>query len=123
MNAKSVTIDFVAADPVRNEWKMVLVETGPWAGITDFHLRALQSRLYDCIDAALDGQLAERFPESRGKHVVVQVDCYNIARDVVDPFFEEFSNRVFTTGDYKDATVKNRYVLSISFALTFDSIH
>lgn len=123
MTSKNFTVDFVAKDATSNEWKMVLVENGPWVGSTDAHLQALQGRLYDCIDAALDGQLAEKFPESKGKRLVVQVDCYNIPRDAVEPFFDEFSTGVFTAGGYKDATRNNPYVSSIGFVIAFDSIH
>jgi len=123
MTRKTITVDFVAKSATSSEWRMVLVETGPWQGPLDDHLRALQDRLYDCIDAALDGQLEGKFPESKGKRLVVQVDCYNIPRDAVEPFFDEFSTGVFTAGDYQDATRKNPYVSSIEFAITFDSVH
>jgi hypothetical protein len=80
-------------------------------------------RASGCIDAALDGQLAEKFPDSNGKPLVVQVDCYNIPREAVESFFDEFSTGVFTSGCYKGAERKNPYVSSIGFAITFDSIH
>ena len=118
-----VTVEFVAKDATSSEWKMVLVEAGPWNGPLDEHLRTLQSRLYDYIDVAIEGKLAERFPEATGKRVVIQVDCYNIPRSSVEPFFNEFSSRVFSIGDYKDAVEKTRYVSSIEFVITFDSIH
>jgi hypothetical protein len=123
MTGKTVVVDFVAKGTTSDEWRMVLVESGPWSGPVSDHLKTLQNRLYDCIDAALDGQLAEKFPESKGKRLVVQVDCYNIARDPVESFFDEFSKRVFAVGDYKDATANNPYVSGIVFAITFDSIH
>jgi hypothetical protein len=123
MTSKNFTVDFVAKDASSNVWKMVLVESGPWTGLVDDHLRALQGRLYDCIDAALDGQLAEKFPESKGMRLVVQVDCYNVPRDAVEPFFNQFSAGVFTAGGYKGVTRKSPYVSSIAFVITFDSIH
>jgi hypothetical protein len=46
---------------------MVLVEQGPWAGPIANEMRRLQDRLYGTLDAAIDGQLAEQFPESKGK--------------------------------------------------------
>lgn len=123
MTDKTVTVDFVAKGPASHEWRMVLVEAGPWQGPLDDHLKALQDRLYDCIDAALDGQFAIKFPESKGEGLVIQVDCYNIPRDSVEPFFDRFSQEVFKAGGYKGATTSNPYVSSINFSITFDSIH
>ena len=51
-----ITVDFIAKDP----WQMVLVEEGPWEDVPA-HLAKLQHRLYSCLDAAIDGQLAEQF--------------------------------------------------------------
>jgi hypothetical protein len=102
---------------------MVLVENGPWIGPVGVHLSALQTRLYDCIDAALQGQLAVKFPQSKGKRVVIQVDCYNVQRDEVEPFFDRFTSGVFSVGDYKDATDGNQFVSQIAFEILFDAIH
>ena len=56
------TVDFVARGETEGEWKMVLVEQGPWSGSIEDALQRIQKRLYDCLDAALDGQLAEKYP-------------------------------------------------------------
>ena len=102
---------------------MVLVESGPWRGPTDSHLRNLQERLYGCVDAALDGQLAEQFPESVGKSVVIQLDCYDLPKNELQAFFTAFSEGVFSIADYRIALAGSRFVKSISFDVTFDSIH
>ena len=121
--SRDFVVDFVAKDVSSEEWKMVLVESGPWCSSDEFHLRALQTRLYDCIDAALDGQLAEKFPESKGKRLVIQVDCYNVPQEVVQQFFEKFSGEVFRSTDYSDSVHQNPYVSGIDFSITFDAIH
>src|SRR4051812_6092387 len=51
-----VSVNFVAFDETQDCCLMVLVEEG-WTGPIDANLRALQDRLYGCIDAALSGQL------------------------------------------------------------------
>ena len=96
-------VNFVAKGDSLGGWRMVLVEEGPWAGSVDEQLRRIQERLYGCIDAAIDGQLSENFPESRGSHVVVQLDCYNIPQAAIQNFFEEFSSNVLLQEDYKGA--------------------
>ena len=102
---------------------MVLVESGPWCGPMDLHLRNLQERLYGCVDAALDGQLAEQFPDSAGKSVVIQLDCYDLPKSEVQAFFTAFVEGVFSIADYRVALAENRFVKGISFDVTFDSIH
>jgi hypothetical protein len=120
---KDTTVDFIARGSSPDEWKMVLVESGPWSEEIASHLRCLQDRLYGCIDAALDGQLAEKFPESLGKNIVIQLDCYNLPRHEVQEFFKRFADGVLSVADYKEAIAKNRFVRQISFEITFDSIH
>ena len=123
MRTVNTTVDFIARGSTPEEWKMVLVETGPWLKPIDLHLRDLQERLYGCLDAALDGKLAEQFPESLGKSVVIQLDCYNVPKNNVRAFFNSFADGVLLIEDYRQALVGNRFVKGISFEVTFDSIH
>jgi len=74
----TVTVDFIAFDDERDACLMVLVEQGPWNNPVDDHLRALQDRVYGCLDAALDGQLAEQFPKAASKQIIVRIDCYDV---------------------------------------------
>lgn len=89
---------------------MVLVEEGPWNGSITNQLKRLQQRLYGCIDAALDGQLAQRFPESSGKNIVIELDCYDLPRSEVTNFFAKFSEGVFRESDYGQALRESRFV-------------
>lgn len=120
---RTSVVDFIAKGKSPNEWKMVLVEEGPWAGPIDDQLRRIQGRIYDCIDAALDGQLMEKFPESKGKRVVIQLDCYNVPKAEVKEFFQHFSAGVFAVDDYRKALEESQFVQDISFEINFDSIH
>jgi len=117
-----VIADFVTGDENAAEWRMVLVEEGPWTDITG-HLSKLQDRLYDCLDAALDGQLAEKFPASNGKPLVIQVDCYNVPENDVRNFFDKFSKGIFSTPDYLGLECGSEYVGDIKFEINFDKIH
>lgn len=120
---RTTIVDFVARGDTPNEWKMVLVEEGPWADSIDDQLRRLQERMYGCIDAALDGQLAESFPESKGKRVIVHLDCYNVPRAEVEDFFRRFSSGVLSLEDYRQALEHNEFVQGIGFGISFDNIH
>ena len=116
-------VDFVARGEAEDEWKMVLVEQGPWTGLIDDQLKRLQERLYGTIDAALEGQLAEQFPESKGKKLIVQLDAYNVPRAEVSEFFDRFSGGVLSTPDYRQALKNNLFVKGITFELNFESIN
>jgi hypothetical protein len=109
-----VTIDFIVKDP----WRMVLVEEGPWEDVSA-NLRRVQSRLYGCIDAAIDGYLAQQFPESNGAHVTVQLDCYSVPQDEVSTFFKAFSSSVLHLPSYKDALHSSSFVAGFDFQINF----
>ncbi|UNK58376.1 hypothetical protein MNQ95_04555 [Pseudoxanthomonas daejeonensis] len=109
-----ITVDFVAKDP----WQMVLVEEGPWHDVS-LKLTKLQQRLYSCLDAAIDGQLAEQFPESRGKPVTLRVDCYGVPREEMEEFFGRFSSSALQLPDYKASLEASPHVSGIQFAINF----
>ena len=115
-----VLVDFVARGETDNQWLVVLVEQGPMEGSVDDFLHKLQNRLYESIDAVIDGKLAEKFPESQGKEVVIRVDCYDLPQSDIESFFTAFSNGALETADYRDALQQNRFVSEISFEINFD---
>lgn len=98
---------------------MVLVEEA-WTEPTEVHLRALQDRLYGCMEAALDGQLAAQFPDSRGKAVIIRVDCYDLDRGEIDVFMSRFSEGVAGLSEY--STEDSPYVNEIQFEVNHDSL-
>ena len=109
-----VTVDFIT----RDSWRMVLVEEGPWEDVAS-NLQRVQSRLYTCLDAAIDGQLAKQFPDSIGVNVTVQLECYSLPRDQVSAFFEAFSAGVLDAPDYKEAVRTSTFVSSIDFQISY----
>ncbi len=119
----SVTIDFVARDPARGGFAMVLVEEGPWAASeVEDNLRRIQDRLFCCVDAAIDGQLAELYPESAGKPVSIRLDAYNVAEAELRDFFERFSGAALELPDYAAALATCTAVSGISFELNVGRI-
>jgi hypothetical protein len=120
-----VTIDFVAFDPELDGWLLVLVEPGPWTDATvEARLVALQDRLYGCLEAALDGQIAERFPEAADAKIIVRADCYDCygeARDDVDAFIQRFSAGLRDLPDFSPAS--SPCVRSFEVQATYDQIH
>jgi len=117
----ATVVDFVAKGETPNTWRMVLVEEGPWDEITN-ELRRLQNRLYDCVDAALDGQVYKKFPATKGKVMVIQLDGYNLPREQVSEFFESFSKNVLKLEDYANSLEGNEFINGLEFSLNLDSI-
>jgi hypothetical protein len=120
---RDTLVDFVARGDAPDEWRVVLVEQGPWRREIKEELRRLQGRLYGALDAALDGQLADKFPESKRKKIVLQVDAYNLPRAEVEAFFSRFSQGVLLTPDYERALKDNQFVSEIVFELNFEEIN
>jgi hypothetical protein len=109
-----VTVDFVVKDP----WRMVLVEEGPWEDVSS-NLHRVQDRLYACIDAAIQGKLAEQFPESKGADITVQLDCYSLPQEPVSQFFQAFSSGALELPIYKESLQAATFVASVNFAISF----
>jgi hypothetical protein len=117
----TVTIDFVAFDDELDACLLVLVEEGPWTGLLEDHLKALQDRLYGCLEAALDGEVARSFPRAANMKVIVRVDCYGVPREEVDGFMERFSMGVRDLPDYSPSS--SPWVRSFDFEVNHDSNH
>jgi hypothetical protein len=120
---RTFVIDFVAKGETSDEWKLVLVEQGPWSESIDKQLKRVQERLYDAIDAALDGRVAEKFPDSRGKNFVIELDGYDLPKVEVADFFERFSSKVLAGPDYRQALKDNCFVHQITFQINFQSVN
>lgn len=120
---KKVVVDFVARGSNEFEWLVVLVEQvdSPVNDISSF-LSRLQGRLYDCLDAILDGSLADKFPETLKNKIIIRVDCYNVPENDVFEFFNAFSSGVLKTPDYSSALEDNDFVSDISFQINFDKV-
>lgn len=118
--ARTTVVDFIAKGRAPDEWRMVLVETGPWAQPIDQQLRRLQERLYGCVDAALGGQLAEQFPQTTGQNIVIQVDYYDLPRGEVEEFFNRFAEGIFGLAYYRDELASSGFVKTIQFEIAFE---
>lgn len=112
-----VMVNFIAFTDERDACEMVLVE-GPWIGALDENLSALQDRIYGCLNAALDGKLAEQFPAALGKPVVIRVDCYDLPQPEVQAFVERFAEGIALMPDY--STAGSEFVREFRFEVGFD---
>ena len=112
-------VDFVAKGSEPDMWRLVLVEHGPWHDpITQ--LEKLQNRLYDCIDALIDGTLIDQFPNIWTKSAMIQIDAYNTDSKSLEDFFTSFSDSIFQIEDYKVALKESDFVNKIAFSLNLE---
>ncbi|HVY33757.1 MAG TPA: hypothetical protein VG960_04985 [Caulobacteraceae bacterium] len=109
-----VKLDLVAFDR-SGEWgEVVLLEQG-WTGPAEPHLRALQDRLYDCLDAILRGGFAAEFPQSVGNWIRIHIRCDPAYQHDVDQFIGRFARAVRTFPDW--SATGSPYVSDIRFSV------
>jgi len=66
-------LDAIAHDPKTDEVVLMMLESRPWSG-GDEQLFQLQEKLNTYLSFALDGEMAESFPQFAGKKVRIQLD-------------------------------------------------
>jgi hypothetical protein len=92
------------------------VEDGPWPqndASWREHLKLLQDKILDAIDAAVDGGLAKVFPESAGKSVRVQVDSPAGCPEKVQSLVDAVEKYISTASEYVRATENSPFVAGI----------
>ena len=117
--SRKATIDLVTYDSKRDAHILVAVEQGD--GSTDC-LRRLQERLHDYVEIAIDGFLAEKYPESKGKSVVIRLDCYDVPREAWEQFFFRFAEYVHASTEIQAAIANHRNIKDIDFEFNWQRI-
>jgi len=118
---RKTLVDFVARGETPDEYRLVLVETGPWDDELSSVLRRIQDRLYGCLDASLEGDVANKFPGSSGKHIVIELDCYDASKDEAWDFFRRFAAGVLKQPSYAGMLENNSFVTGVSFRTNLDT--
>ena len=70
-----------------------------------------------------DGALAVKYPNSKGKAVVIRIDCYNVPKEPVESFIRRFASGVLLLPDYAASLSSNEFVAEIEFDIQFDAIN
>ena len=109
----NLTIDLVLSDPKNDEYVLCLVETGPWPEVVETRLRQLQDRLYNTFDAAVDGHVAAKFPDSMGMKIRVQVDSHDDPPESVPAFVRKFAAHLETNTEYREAIGKSIFIQAL----------
>jgi hypothetical protein len=64
-------------------------------------LRAIQARVYNAVDVAIDGHLARVHPESSGSKVRIQVDLHDKPPDVVEALVRKLADHIAGSEEYR----------------------
>jgi len=112
----SVTIDIVSFDPMRDQYALYLVEAEDLPAKVDERrtkLKAIQDRIFDTFDAAIDGHLAAKFPETLGQTVRIQVDCPFGQNEEIEELVDRVAAYLNGTAEYVTAARNSPYVRAV----------
>jgi hypothetical protein len=115
MANRRATIDLVTGR-ADGAFAMVLVEEGPWEKAkVEENLRRIQQRLYDCVDIVVDGHLSAKYPQSRGRPVIVRLDCYDTPDTPVRDLLRRFAQHIRDSKEVQRDLAAGGHVNSIDF--------
>jgi MFS family permease len=112
--------DSVSQGRADDEWRVTLVERGPWKGPAEERFDRLEARLYACVDAIADGRLAQEYPATAGKKIVVELDGRGLPAAELGAFFDRFSKGIQRIPRYKAALAGGAHARVIAFELKSD---
>lgn len=78
-------IDVIAEDSKTGEVTLIMLEPRPWDG-SELRLFQLQEKINAYLSFALDGEMAETYPQFEGKKLRLQLDCVGMPGDDVVGF-------------------------------------
>lgn len=113
------SIDLITENPKTDEFALILVEDGPWPTSDTAwpeYLRRIQGRIYDAIDVAVDGHLAAKYPDSRGKPVRVEVNCPSGVPPALATLVGEIRAYIAADGEYSKAIAKSPFIQGLIIA-------
>jgi len=116
----TLIIDIVTEDPLNDEFVLYLVENGPWIIPLDDRLRIIQDRLYNSLDAVIDGHLAAKYPNSKARKVRIQVDAHDSPPKSVLEVVRRFSSHLLNDIKLQQAISNSPFVQSIRVVNAID---
>jgi hypothetical protein len=116
--SNKVTTGLMTYDPKRDAHILVVAEVSDGGA---YCLQRLQRRLYNVVDFVVDGFLAKEHPESRGKSVVIRLDCYNTPREECERFFFQFAEHIYACKETQMTIAKRGHIKDIHFEFAWHS--
>ena len=107
-------VDLVSENKDGSEFSLHLIEGDPWDDTEmPTKLRRIQDRIYDAIDIALDGKLAQKYPDSKGKLVNIVVRLQGkYPRQAVE-LVTGLNKLIISSGEYQAEIAKSSFVSGI----------
>lgn len=109
----SATIDLITETPETGEFALILIESGPWPDKdSDWseYLSRIQKRIYDAIDIAIDGHLAAKYPDSKGRSVRIQIDSPNGLPTALANLVVKMREHIEKDNDYGRAIRQSQFI-------------
>lgn len=113
---QNLTIDIVAFDPLRDHYSLHLVEAERLPDEVNerrARLKAIQDRVFNAFDAAVDGHIAGQYPETLGQTVRIQVDCPFGTDDDIELLIHRVADYLSTADEYVMAAKESAYVRAV----------
>lgn len=111
-----IAIDFVTHDPAHDEFALYFVEDGPWNldnSMEENSLRQIQDKVFDAMDAAIDGGLATALPDSLGKKVRIQIDSPSGCPDLLQELVTKINEYIQGTAEYASAINHSTFIAGL----------
>lgn len=86
-------IDVIAHDSKTDEVTLIMLEPRPWDGAEE-RLFQLQEKINAYLSFALDGEMAEAYPQFDGKKIRLQLDCVGMPPSEVVGFLSTVREQI-----------------------------
>lgn len=70
----SKVVDLIGVDPASDKVVLTMIESRPW-GASDRQFQQIEEKINRYMGYALDGFLAEHYPQYEGKAVQIRLEC------------------------------------------------
>ncbi|NLG51698.1 MAG: hypothetical protein GX552_16460 [Chloroflexi bacterium] len=111
--ARTLTVDTITLDPANHEFVLYFVEDGPWPenplAMKESMVR-IQGRIFDAIDAIVNGIVAAKYPESSGMAFRIQVDSPSGVPDALSQIVTVTRQYVVENNEYRTSIANSHHV-------------
>jgi hypothetical protein len=115
MPPRVAIIDLITRRPADDAFILVAVEEGPWEDeLFESHRDRLELRLRDYIQCIVSGGLADEYPESYGKPVVVRLNCFGTPDALTRAVFQRLEEQTLKSPEVHRA-LESRLVARFAF--------
>jgi hypothetical protein len=108
--SRRATIDAITEDPANHEFVLYLVETGPWGVDLATRIANIHRRMRDALEIVFDGHLAQKYPNSKGSDIRIQIDLHDHPPRAMHEAICSFREALAVDPKYRSQRTNNSYV-------------